>query len=215
MGITLAGTRLSTVAIACAFGLNAASAGEPVAIVENICAGPEGLAFMDYLEEGRVIDLGPGGTITLGYLSSCWLETIHGGRVVVGREKSVVESGKVQRKRVDCDGGAIRLSVEEADKSGVIVFRRPPGPQRTLYGTSPAIRFVGAGGAVSIERLDKPGQRHTLTIHGHFVDLGESGIELARGGIYRATAGNAVVVFKIDQLAGAGRTPIVGRLLRF
>ncbi len=132
MGMTVAGTRLGTVAIALAFGLNAASAGEPMAIVENISGGPAGFAFMDYLEEGRVIDLGPGGTITLGYLSSCWLETIRGGRVVVGREKSVVESGKVQRKRVDCDGGAIKLSVEEADKSGVMVFRRPPGAQRTL-----------------------------------------------------------------------------------
>ncbi len=65
-GMALAGARLSTVAMAVAFGLNAASAGEPVAIIEALAAEGTGLRFMDYVEEARVIDLGPGGTITLG-----------------------------------------------------------------------------------------------------------------------------------------------------
>ncbi len=57
MEMTMEGTRLSVVAIALAFGLNAASAAEPVAIVETLAAEGTGLQFMDYVEEGRVIDL--------------------------------------------------------------------------------------------------------------------------------------------------------------
>ena len=215
MRIALAGSRLSMGVMAVAVGLNAASAGEPVAIVENISAGPGGPAFMDYLEEGRVIDLGPGGTITLGYLASCWLETIRGGRIVVGREQSTVENGEVRRERVDCDGGAIELSVDEADKSGVMVFRRPPKRRLTLYGASPVVLLSGTGGSVTIERLDKAGAQLTLIVEGRFVDLAESGTTLVPGGIYRATVGDVALEFQIDPLAMPGPSPVVGRLLRF
>ena len=95
--------------------LNMTRAGEPVAIVESISATAEGLAFMDYLEEGQIIDLKAGEILILGYLYSCWEERIVGGRVIVGREKSNVENGRVQREQVECDGGAIRLSVGQAD----------------------------------------------------------------------------------------------------
>lgn len=207
--------RLSLPAIAVAIGLDAANAGEPVAIVEELAAVGTDLRFMDYVEEGRVIELGTHGTITLGYLVSCWLEEIRGGRVVVGRTESAVENGEVRRERVLCDGGPIQLSAAEADESGVMVFRRPAGERLTLYGASPVISFAGAGGAVVIERLDAPGERHTLTISGRYIDLSDSDTELARGGVYRATAGNAELVFVIDRFAEAGHTPVVGRLLRF
>ena len=206
-------TRTGILAIAAALGVGTACAGEPVAIVEEITAKGTGLQFMDYVEEGLVIDLGTDGKVTLGYLASCLTETIRGGRVVVGRKKSMVVSSDVQRQRVPCDGGAILLSAAEADKSGVIVFRKPPGPQITLYGTSPFISSPSTGSTVIIERIDVPGERHSLTLRDGFLDVADSAIELRRGGIYRATAGETELVFKIDQYARAGRTPLISRLL--
>ncbi len=141
---------MSVVAIALTFGLSGASAGEPVAIVEALAAEGAGLRFMDYVEEGRIIDLGPGGTITLGYLASCRREHIRGGRIVVGRGQSSVENGEVRRERVNCDGGAIKLSASEADKSGVMVFRKPPRQRLTLYGASPVVLLSRAGGLITI-----------------------------------------------------------------
>ncbi len=215
MGRGMAGARLSIVAVALTFGLNGASAGEPVAIVEALAAEGTGLRFMDYVEEGQIIDLGPNGTITLGYLTSCRQERIRGGRIVVGRKQSTVENGEVGRQRVDCDGGAIKLSAGEADKSGVMVFRKPPKRRLTLYGVSPVVLLSEAGGLVTIERLDRAGAPRTLTIAGHFVDLAVSGTTLAPGGIYRATVGDVALEFRIDPRALPGPSPVVGRLLRF
>jgi hypothetical protein len=215
MEMTMAGVRLSVIAIALTFGLNGARAGEPVAIVEAIAGEGTGLRFMDYVEEGRVIDLGPGATITLGYLTSCRQEEIRGGRIVVGREQSTVENGEVRRERVDCDGGAIKLSAGEADKSAVMVFRKPPRQRLTLYGVSPVVLLSGAGGSVTIERLDTPGARLRLTVEGRFVDLAGSGTTLVPGGIYRAKLGDVAIEFQIDPRARPGPSPVVGRLLRF
>ncbi len=53
-----------------------------------------------------------------------------------------------------------------------------------------------------------------LTVSGGYIDLSDSATELTRGGIYRATAGGVELDFVIDQFAEAGRTPVVGRLLR-
>lgn len=211
----MAGTKLSVAAIALTFGMSAASAGEPVAIVETLAAEGTGLRFMDYVEEGQVIDLGPSGTITLGFLTSCRLEKIRGGRIVVGREQSTVENGEVRRERVDCDGGAIKLSAGEADKSAVMVFRKPPRQRLTLYGVSPVVLLSGAGGSVTIERLDTPGARLRLTVEGRFVDLAGSGTTLVPGAIYRATVGDVALEFQIDPRARPGPSPVVGRLLRF
>ena len=215
MRMAFAVARLSTMIMAVTVGFHAASAGEPVAIVEALAAEDTGLRLMDYVEEGRVIDLGPGGLITLGYLASCRLEQIRGGRIVVGREQSTIESGEVRRERVDCDGGAINLSASEADKSGVMVFRKPPRRRLTLYGASPVVLLSGPGGAITFERLDKTDPRLTLTVEGRFVDLAGSGTTLMPGGIYRATVGDAALEFQIDRRARPGPGPVVGRLLRF
>ena len=49
---------------------------------------------MDYLETGRVIRLGARETVVLSYLYSCTRETITGGTVTVGTDRSEVLSGK-------------------------------------------------------------------------------------------------------------------------
>ncbi|MGQ0664640.1 MAG: hypothetical protein ACT4P2_13905 [Pseudomonadota bacterium] len=205
-----------------------APAAGPAAIVEDVVGRPAGVEFMDYLIAGRTIRLGPGDVLTLGYIRSCWRETVTGGTVTIGLERSTVVGGQVRREKVECDGGRLRLTAEQAAKSGVAVFRVPPAPapgseprpRITLYGLSPLVEMKGAGRLV-IERLDEPGERHEVEIgtgqllRGTFYDFAKADRTLAPGGLYRAIAGERQVVFKVDQNANPGAGPLVGRLLRF
>ena len=57
----------------------------------------------------------------LGYLRSCWRETITGGVVTVGAEHGTVEHGRVFRELVECDGGSLILTDSQSEKNGVMV----------------------------------------------------------------------------------------------
>jgi len=204
-----------------------ASAQSPSAVVEEVGAGVAGVQFMDYVEPGQVIRLGAVDRLVLGYLKSCWRETITGGTVTVGTEQSQVAGGEVARVQVQCEGGKMMLSAELAGKSGAMVFRQAPKaqaaaiphPQFTLYGLSPVFE-VQPGGNLVIERLDQPGERHRIAvaepglIRGAFLDLAKAGVALVPGGIYRAKLGEQELVFMIDAQAKAGDAPLVGRLAR-
>jgi len=199
----------------------------PVAVVEDVTGSPSGIQFMDYVEPGQVIRLGPHDTIVLGYLKSCWRETITGGTVTVGTEQSAIEGGDIARTKVACEGGRMMLTAELADKSAATAFREAPNrqsvapsrPEFTLYGLSPVIE-VKSSGTLVIERIDQPGERHEVALgdaqlmHGAFLDLAKAGVVLTAGGIYRATVGTRQMVFKIDPNAHSGESPIVGRLIR-
>jgi len=205
-----------------------ASTQAPVAIIEEVTGHPAEAQFMDYVAPGQVIHLGPKDGIVLGYLTSCWRETITGGTVTVGNEQSEVSGGTVTRAKVACDGGKMTLNAETASKSGAMVFRAVPHPgqqrtaarpQFTLYGLSPVIE-ARSGDAIVIERVDVPGERHEITVgnsaltNGAFLDLAKTNIVLVAGGTYRAKAGTREVVFLIDLDAKPGAGPIAGRLLR-
>src|SRR6516164_5945212 len=123
-----------------------ASAQSPAAVVEEIQGSVPGIAFMDYVEPGQIIRLGAHDRIVLGYLKSCWRETISGGTVTVGPEQSEVAGGEMARAKVACEGGKMMLSAELAGKSGAMVFRQvpkphavaaAPHPEFTLHGLSP------------------------------------------------------------------------------
>jgi len=208
-----------------AVGLWAAPRGwgaDPAAIVEEVTSASVGVGFMDYLEPGRIIQLRPGERMVLGYLRSCWREAITGGRITVGVEKSSVEGGRIQRERVECDGGRLRLTVGQAGKSGVVIFRRPaqpsqspvPRPQLTVYGTSPFISLTG-GNRIVIERLDQPEEPLEIVVAENDVDLADHNKFLKPGGVYRVRASERSIVFKIDPFARPGKGPIIGRLIRF
>jgi hypothetical protein len=205
-----------------------ASAQSPAAVVEEIQGGVPGVQFMDYVDPGQVIRLGAHDRIVLGYLKSCWRETISGGTVTVGPEQSEVAGGEVARTKVACEGGKMMLSAELAGKSGAMVFRQAPKPQAvaavphpefTLYGLSPVFE-VRPPGKIVIERLDQPGERHEIVVteqqlvRGAFLDLAKFGVALAPGGIYRAKLAEQQIVFKIDPDAKPGDVPLVGRLAR-
>ena len=205
----------------------AMAAGVPVALVEDVSGKTAGVEAMDYVTPGQVIRLDHGDKLVLGYMDSCWQETITGGTVTVGRAQSTVKGGAVQRAKVDCDGGKMQLSAQQASKSGAVVFRgapKPrtaaPQPQLTLYGLSPVVDIKG-GGHLVIERLDRPGERIEVDVAAHqlfrgaFYDFAKSGKALEPGGIYRASVGSRQIVFKVDPYAKPGQAPIIGRLLRF
>lgn len=211
------------------FGLATSAAAQvPVAIVEDLQGKVVGVEFMDYVAPGKVIKLGPKASVVLGYMKSCWRETITGGTVVVGEEQSMVHLSEIQRAKVACDANAVQLSDREASQSAATTFRAmtpgqreaiPPSPQLTLYGLSPIVEVKG-GGTLIIERIDVQGERYTLPIEskslqrGKFYDLAKAGKSLTAGGIYTATLGPRRMTFRVDSGATAGSTPIVGRLLR-
>jgi hypothetical protein len=210
------------------FGLAAsasAAAQAPVAIVEDAQGKVEGVEFMDYVAPGKIIKLGSKATVVLGYMNSCWRETITGGTVIVGAEQSVVHLGDVQRIKVDCDGTSIQLSDREGNQSAATTFRAlKPGPrvatpQLTLYGLSPIVE-VKAGGTLVVERIDAQGERYTVPlgsgalVHGKFYDFAKANVSLTAGGTYAASAGSRKITFKIDTHATSGSAPIIGRLIR-
>jgi hypothetical protein len=208
-------------------GARAVAAAEPVALVEDLEGTVANLAPMDYLQSGRVLKLGGKDRLVLDYLGSCVRETVTGGTVTIGEKESRVAGGSVKREKVQCDGGKLLLSSDQAAKSGVVVFRAPPkakpggeaAVQRTLYGVSPLIDLRG-GGHLVIERLDRPEPKLELDIpagqllRGAFYDFAKANRALAPGGTYRAAANGRSLVFRIDPYAKPGEAPIASRLLR-
>jgi hypothetical protein len=209
---------------------SAFAGGAPVALVEEVTGAP-GVEFMDYVEAGRVIPLHAQESVVLGYLYSCVRETITGGVITVGKEQSEVQSGKVVRTATLCDTGRMILSAQLASQSAGTVVRNvrskpaesksPPASQFILYGLSPMVELRGGGGTLEITRVDRSGERYVFTIGNQqllrnaFYDLADVGLILTAGGVYRAAMGSQGVTFRIDTSAKAGKTPIVGRLVRF
>lgn len=203
-----------------------AAAESPVAIVEDVQGKVDGIEFMDYVVPGQIIKLGPNATLVLGYLKSCWRETITGGVVLVGPEASSVRLGDVQRVKVPCDANAVQLSASEATQSAATTFRTlkteprsPPARLPTLYGVSPLVE-AGSGDLLAIERIDAEGEKFTvalqkkLLLHNRFYDFAKAGKALTPGGTYLASLGSRRFTFQVDAHATSSPTPIVGRLLR-
>jgi hypothetical protein len=84
-----------------------ATAADPadVALVESISGNSSGVEFMDYLHLGQVVRLGTHETIVLSYKASCVRETITGGTVTIGIDRSQVQSGEVKRFVGQCGAG--------------------------------------------------------------------------------------------------------------
>jgi hypothetical protein len=204
------------------------AAAEPSAIVEDVQGAIKDVQPFDYLAAGTQLQLPPRATLVIGYLKSCVHETITGGKILIGTDESRVDGGQVLRETVECDGGHMQLSANQAAKSGVMVFRgmpKPtaepqPQPQLTVYGVSPIFTLAGAD-RLEIKRLDQTGQppldfplakpkagRRTA------VDFVKQNIALAPGGLYEASGGTHSVVFKVDAAAKPGAAPAVGRLVR-
>jgi hypothetical protein len=197
----------------------------PTALVEDVRSATADVEFMDYVGSGQVIRLEPRDVLVLSYLKSCEHETITGGMVVVGAERSEVKDGQIVRTKVPCDGGKVRLTSQEASKSAASAFRLQSADiQPTLYARSPVVQLpkvlASQDRTLLIVRTDRPGKRYELPIDytiaaAGFYDLGKSKVSLARGAIYDASIGGHKMTFQIDAKAKSGPAPVVSRLLRF
>jgi hypothetical protein len=206
----------------------------PIALVEDIKSATADVEFMDYVGAGQVIKLAPKDVLVLSYLKSCAHETITGGTVLVGSEKSEVQGGRIARTKVACNGGKMQLASAEANASGASSFRlQSADAQPVLYALPPMVQLPklqpGDGRTLVIERIDRPGERIEVAVgedSGAFYDLAKADAKpLARGGTYRATLGRSKVTFKVDAKAkvAKGKTntsksdklPVISRLLRF
>ena len=202
-----------------------AAAQTPVALVEDVQGKVIGAEFMDYVAPGKVIKLGPAGIVVLGYMKSCWRETITGvGTVIVGAEESMVHLGEVKASKVRCDSGHLHSMDREVAEGAATSFRSidatgSMSPRLTLYGLSPFFETTGRGKLV-VERLDVKGERYDIDlvaaslVQHKFYDFAKTGTSLKPGGIYAASLGPQRTVFLIDPRAEPGPTPIIGRLVR-
>jgi hypothetical protein len=197
----------------------------PTALVEDVKSASADIEFMDYVGNGQVIKLGPRDLLVLSYLKSCAHETITGGTVTVGSERSEVQDGKIVRAKVPCDGGQMRLSAAEASKSAATTFRvQSAHIEPTLFARTPVIqlpkRLASEDRTLLVERTDRPGERHELKIDdavaaAGFYDLAKVNVMLARGGIYDVSIGSHTMKFQVDAKAKSAPAPVVSRLVRF
>jgi hypothetical protein len=197
----------------------------PTALVEDVTSATADVEFMDYVGNRQVIKLGPSDILVLSYLKSCEHETITGGTVVVGADRSEVQGGQVVRTKVPCDGGNIQLSAQQANQSAASAFRlQSADTVKTLYASAPVVQLprnlAGADRVLIINRTDGPGESHRFEIDdaiiaARFYDLAKTNLSLARGATYDASIGSHKVTFRIDPSAASAPTPVVSRLLRF
>jgi hypothetical protein len=77
-----------------------------------------GLQIMDYVQAGQIIHLEPHETIVLSYKASCVRETITGGTVTIGIDRSLVQSGQVRRIDTPCETGKMVLTGGQSEIAG-------------------------------------------------------------------------------------------------
>jgi hypothetical protein len=221
----VAATVAAIVAVAAPVSAHILAPLAPTALVEDVKTATADIEFMDYVGNGQVIKLEPGDVLVLSYLKSCEHETITGGTVIVGAERSDVRDGQIVRAKVLCDGGKIRLSSQQASKSAASAFRLQSADiQPDLYGRTPVVQLpkvlASQDRILVIERIDRRGERHEVKIDdaiaaSGFYDLAKINVSLTRGAIYDASIGGHKMTFQIDAEAKSGPAPIVSRLLRF
>jgi hypothetical protein len=197
----------------------------PTALVEDVKSTSADVEFMDYVGTGQVIKLEPSDVLVLSYLKSCEHETITGGTVRVGRDKSDVDGGKIARAKVPCNGGNMKLSSQQANASAASSFRLQNAAfEPTVHALPPVIEIpkmrAGDSRTLVIERTDRPRERFAMEIdeslvNGGFYDLAKTDMRLQRGKLYTATLGDRKFTFKVDAKAKTGNTPVISRLLRF
>jgi hypothetical protein len=196
----------------------------PTALVEDINSSSAEIEFMDYVGSGQVIKLGPKDVLVLSYLKSCEHETITGGTVAVGSERSEVSGGKIARTKVRCDGGRMKLASQQANASAASSFRlQSAAVEPVLFGRTPVIQLPKLAASdprtLVIERTDKKDKPIELKLAddvagGSFVDLAKEKLKPLAPGVYTVTIAGRKQAFSIDRKAKSGKTPVVSRLVR-
>lgn len=210
----LATIRQSVSVVLVALPLSVAAA--PAALVEDVSSAKAGVQPLDYLDEGRVVELGSGDSLALGYLASCVQERIQGGKVTIGAQQSDVKGGTVQRTSSQCGGARLALAADQSKHSGATAVRNVPlstEPQLTVFHVSPVI-VLARPAATVLKRIDVTGERYRIEAGtGRAVDLAARGVALTPSGIYMATAEGRSVIFEVAPTAMGGTAPLVGRVI--
>lgn len=199
----------------------------PVAVVEDMKGKVSGAELMDYVVPGQIIKLGAGGSVTIGYMKSCWRETISGlGTVIIGTEQSSVHLAQFKAGKVPCDSSQAARINKEAGESAATLVRglneddntpKAP-PPLVLHGSSPIVATSERGKLV-VERTDVKGEHYVVDLakvlpaRGKAYDLARSHIALKPGGAYSMTLNSKSAAFVVDKGATPGRGPVIGRLV--
>jgi hypothetical protein len=199
----------------------------PVAVVEDMKGKVSGAELMDYVVPGQVIKLGAGASVTIGYMKSCWRETISGlGTVIIGTEQSSVHLAQFKAGKVPCDSSQAARINKEAGESAATLVRglnqdddAPKDlPPLMLHGRSPIVATSERGKLV-VERTDVKGERYVVDLgkalpaRGKAYDLARSHIALKPGGAYSMTLNSKSAAFVVDRTATPGAGPVIGRLV--
>lgn len=201
---------------------------EPVAIIEEVTGQSAGVQEMDYVVAGRVIRLAKDDTMVVSYMRTCLRESIRGGVVTIGQERSKIQGGDVRRESFTCDAGRLRLTSAQASASGAMTFRTGATATRgaakasqseiTIYARAPVIDGVGPG-ALVIARMDKPADRVAIDVTRSMLkrgtlDLQPIGVALEPGARYEVTVGERRLAFTVSSAAKTVGGPLLSRLLR-
>jgi hypothetical protein len=99
-----------TIAAAMVFTSPAVADPLEVAVLERVSSGSFNTDSIEYVRTGQSIRLRRQQTVVLTYMDSCVREIITGGTVIIGIDRSEVQSGDVERVRVQCGAGKIVLT---------------------------------------------------------------------------------------------------------
>jgi hypothetical protein len=189
----------------------------PVAIVQDVEGVPAPRKFELLRPETR-IGLGVNGRIVLGYLNSCWQDTIVGGHITIRSDSTDVENGDLYRQRVECDLSGLKRTTHaawEGPRPPLPTEKKLTDPDIVLFGLSPIILAHRQAGRLVIDRLDASGPTQRVDLAGDATDLADANVRLQPEGVYRITLGSVSLVARIDVLAEPGHVPAIGRLLIF
>lgn len=196
-----------------------AAAADPVAIVEEVGGASAGVEEMDYLVAGQVVRLGKQDRLVVSYMSACLRETIRGGVVTIGDDRSAVQGGEVKREKFVCDAGRVRLTAAQSSNAGATTFRGGRGGgEITIYARAPVVDGVAPGRLV-IERVDRSEAPVSVDVAAGMLkrgklDMRTLGVSLEPGGRYRLKAGGRELGFVVSREAKSTGGPIPSRLLR-
>ena len=115
---TVVRTAVATLAFAGALAATPALAGDAVALIESLAGQSQRVELMKYAHAGQVIRLGPDQTLVLSYRDSCVRETITGGTVTIGTDRSEVRSGEVTRMGGQCVVGRVDITDGQVSVGG-------------------------------------------------------------------------------------------------
>ena len=203
---------LSTLFFVC----GASHADELVAIVEDCSPSLSGVDVFEYLSPGTIFKLADNEWILLGYFRSCNQETINGGTILVGENKSTVIDGSVNRRKVQCDSENLQLTTDQLDRAGVTVMRKGEGQievSMIIHSTSPLFHVTTSAATLEVASLDQPGKPLIFDVEKHRVDFAKHGVTLRGGGLYSAKTVDREVVFRIDKFSRPGSSALLSRLI--